>query len=357
MYYGFKTQPKFVLRMTNRFNEKEWSLVQNWIEDSTFIHWAKQTNQEHIEKWENHLNNHPYEWELAKVAKSLILGIHFKEISENLTDNQRALKSMLSRIGKDDSSIKVRRSKIIKIRNYKRIAAVATFLLMITSLIYWQFIHNPIIILATDFGHQVEKVLPDGSTVILNANSKLTYKKQDSRNVTLEGEAYFNIKKIPETNAIFHVSTPDLSVKVLGTSFNVNTRNELTKIFLEEGKVRLDVNDARGENIEMNPGDFVSYSKKHDNLEKNLAAVSALQTASWKEGALIFKNTPLMEALFEIEDIYGIQFVIQTESLKKETISGGIPIMDLGVTLKTLTEIYGIRMKSTGKRYFIEGRD
>ncbi len=53
-----------------------------------------------------------------------------------------------------------------------------------------------------------------------------------------------------------------------------------------------------------------------------------------KEGSLIFKYTPLLNALFEIEDIYGIPFIIRTDALKKETISGGVPIKDLYITLK-----------------------
>ena len=62
-----------------------------------------------------------------------------------------------------------------------------------------------------------------------------------------------------------------------------------------------------------------------------------------------------MEALFRIEDIYGIQFIIQTDDLKMEKISGGVPIKDLEVTLSTLSEVYGLQMEAIGKRYFISG--
>ena len=174
--------------------------------------------------------------------------------------------------------------------------------------------------------------------------------------VWLEGEAYFVIKKKPETGEEFQIVTKDLSVTVLGTSFNVNTRNDQTEVLLEEGKVILAVANQK-QTIDMNPGDLITYSKKSNTLEENRNNAPALETAAWKEGSLIFNNSPLIEALFEIEDIYGIRFVIETGELKGETITGGIPINDLRITLETLAKVYGLKMKVTGNRYFITGRD
>ena len=74
-----------------------------------------------------------------------------------------------------------------------------------------------------------EILLPDGSAVTLNANSKLQYYTHSARKVWLEGEAFFEVKKIPETAEPFQVVTNDLTITVLGTTFNVNSRNEQTK--------------------------------------------------------------------------------------------------------------------------------
>ena len=159
---------------------------------------------------------------------------------------------------------------------------------------------------------------------------------------------------MPETNAKFQVLTEDLTVNVLGTSFNVNTRNDQTKVFLEEGKVRLKVDNPDTDFVEMDPGDLIAYSKKQNKLKENRKNASSLENASWKEGTLIFNDTSLPHALYEIEDIYGIHFVLQSEELKEESISGGVPIKDLNVTLRTLSEVYGIKIRSEGKRYFID---
>jgi ferric-dicitrate binding protein FerR (iron transport regulator) len=360
--HGKNTLPNVVFQkkglMSNYYNEEDWDMLDKWMEDPSFINWAEHTNMKHVAKWEHYLNRYPQHWELAKKGKMLILGISFKEVAAINHESEKALKSLLDTLqndlGKDKKTLSKKRTRAYR---FWKFAASVAAILLISAGIYWYQIHNPQIVLATNFGHQLETILPDESVVTLNANSKLRYYKQDSRKVWLEGEAYFVIKKKPETGEEFQIITKDLNVTVLGTSFNVNTRNDQTEVLLEEGKVSLAVADQKQTRIEMNPGDLITYSKKSNLLEEKRGNAPALETAAWKKGALIFKNSSLVDALFEMEDIYGIQFVIQTEELKEETISGGIPIKDLQVTLKTLTEIYGIQMQVTGNRYFITGRD
>ncbi|MEM9687654.1 MAG: FecR domain-containing protein, partial [Bacteroidota bacterium] len=87
-----------------------------------------------------------------------------------------------------------------------------------------QFSNKQTIAIATQTGDRKKVTLPDGSTVILNAESSLTYPKNftDSiRQVTLTGEAFFDIKR--NTTQPFIVKTEYLSVKVLGTAFNVKS--------------------------------------------------------------------------------------------------------------------------------------
>ncbi len=345
--------------MAKNLSDEEWYLLQQWLDDPTFIHWAQQTNRQSVATWEEYFNQYPEKWSLAKIGKSLILGLPFKEISRKEQDGQEALSSLLDRLEGSPSvrpnslfgSVKGRRN------HYWAIAASLTIALLISGGIYWQFFHNPYVFLTTTYGQQFRTELPDGSIVILNANSSLKYQKLVPRRVILSGEAYFEVKKLPESGKEFIVSTEDLEITVLGTAFNVNTRNDHTKVFLAEGKVVLDVIDSTGRGITMNPGDLISYSKENRELVEKRTDASALKLASWKEGALIFKDTPLTEALFQIEDIYGIQFIVQLESLKKELISGGVPIKNLDVTLNTLREVYGLKMEKRGRRFFIEGMD
>ena len=338
------------------FNEPERALLEQWMEDQSFVNWAKQSDEQDIAKWENHFNIHLEQWELAKIGRMLVLGIPFEKISIDRTKGQRALAQLMNRLENGAGEEKPQQIvKIIRLPKFRWIAASIAALVLAFGAIYFSFLHNPEVLLATEYGQQLETTLPDGSVVILNAHSTLRFKKQSSRNVHLEGEAFFEVEKKPKTKAPFRVFTNDLTVTVLGTSFNVNARNDQTKVFLEEGKINLKVADPQAEIIEMNPGDLITYSKKQNKIKENSNNVSALENASWKKGTLIFNDTPLTKALYEIEDIYGIQFVYQTDDLKQQTISGGVPIKDLEVTLQTLTEVYGIQILEQGKRYFISG--
>lgn len=336
-------------------NDAQKELLEQWLEDQSFINWALQKDEKDTSTWEHYFNDHPYHWELAKEGRALLLGISFKDISIDPVSGHEALNRLMGQLEMNPTRpIQLPTAKTFSLWKSWRVAASIAIFMLVSGIAYFQFFYHSEIVLATAFGEQLETQLPDGSTVTLNANSSLKYHSSEPRKVWLTGEAFFEIKKIPETNAGFQVLTQDLTVDVLGTSFNVNTRNEQTKVFLEEGKVKLKVDAAASDVIDMNPGDLVAYSKKQNKLSETRKNASALENASWKEGTLIFNDTPLEKALYTIEDIYGIQFVLQSEELKDEIISGGVPIKDLDVTLQTLHEVYGIRIRPEGKRYFID---
>ena len=338
------------------------ALLEKWLSDPSFVSWAKHNDDEAIAKWEEYLNGEPLLWETAKAGRKIILGIPFKEISRDKAKAEKSLNTLFEKLSATNSADRKEdirpqhKTKILKIRRRWLMAASMVVFMLISSVAYFQFFESSEVLLSTRYGEQTEILMPDGSTVTLNSNSRITYNTKNPRLVRLEGEAFFEVAKMPETNEKFLVITPDLAVNVLGTSFNVNARNDQTKVFLEEGIVELEIEDVEEEVIKMKPGDLITYSKKENKLKENRKNVSVIENVSWKEGAIIFNKTPLTEALFDIEDIYGIQFVIETDNLKEEEITGGVPIRDLKVTLETLNEVYGIQIRSEGQRYFLSNR-
>lgn len=343
--------------MNINLRDEEIKLIERWLNDPTFVNWAKRSNEQDTAKWEQYFNNHLQSWELGKVARSMATGIPFRDIPEDQVRREEALSQLIKRL-EEKTEGKHSASKVRRLSRSRLLLAVASVALVLVAsgFIYFQLFYNPQVILATDYGEQLEHVLPDGSKVTLNANSTIKYFSRTPRAVWLDGEAFFEVAKIPQTKEKFNVWTTDLAVTVLGTSFNVNTRNDQTQVFLEEGKVALELEEMKAEIIEMEPGDLVTYSRKEKKLGEKKKNASALENASWKEGSLIFKDTPLPEALSDIEDIYGIQLVVQTENLNSEVISGGVPIKNLEVTLVTLSEVYGIQIKEEGGRYFLSGQ-
>ena len=334
--------------------EEEKQLLEQWLDDESFINWAHQSDDRDIVKWERYFNDHPGHWAVGKMAKEMVLGVRFRAIGTQPAQAEKGLAELLDRL--DSSAVPskfVGRGRKLWTYPVLRIAAAIALLGMIGTAVFVRGFYNPEVILATNFGEQMERQLEDGSTVVLNANSKLRFFTRNPRKVWLEGEAFFDIVRKPATGEKFEVVTNDLEVNVLGTSFNVNTRNDQTEVFLQEGKVELRIDNHRDEPIEMQSGDLVAYSRKQHKVSKKRSNVSSLERASWKEGALIFNNVLLPEALFDIEDIYGIQFVLESDELREEVISGGVPIRNLEVTLQTLRQVYGIQITQKGKRYFL----
>lgn len=335
---------------------QESELIDTWLEDPSFNNWAKGVNEQDMAKWERYFQAFPEHVELGKRARILAKGIPFKAIPRNDPRKQQALSRLMQHVVENNNHPKVpanvRRLNRI---GFLRIAASISVLIVAAALLYFQVLSNPKVIIATDYGQQLEHDLPDGSKVTLNANSTLTYHPLNPREVWLNGEAFFEVKKMPETKARFNVWTTDLSVTVLGTAFNVNTRNDQTQVFLKEGKVQLELEAQSTRVIEMDPGDLIVYSKKKRQLSEKKKNASLLESASWKEGSLMFKDTPLPEALDAIAAIYGVQFIIESDNLQQKVISGGVPIQNLEVTLVTLSEIYGLDIRKEGNNYYLNG--
>ncbi len=237
-----------------------------------------------------------------------------------------------------------------------RLAAVAATLLFLLGGAWLYFYQNgdgETMIVHTGYGETKSIVLPDGSEVTLNANSTLRYNEywanNTSRQVWLEGEAFFEVAKKPATGQKFRVLTSDLTVEVLGTIFNVNTYRDATSVFLEEGKVQLELLGQEDPLI-MTPGEIVSYSKTAGTLPERLQTQPFPHT-SWKDGIMVFNQTPLEEVLTKMEEIYGIAFEVADPNYLKLQITTGIPVENATLALSLLEATLG--MKFTEKEgYF-----
>lgn len=163
-------------------------------------------------------------------------------------------------------------------------------------------------------------LLPDSSTVWLNANSTLEYTPEFGktlREVTLKGEAFFDVKK---DSKAFVVRTDNMQVHVKGTRFNVEAykKNATVKTTLEEGKVELHV-DGNNEFFTMKPGDQIILNTRLNNVI--VQKVDPSDFSAWKEEKLVFDNTPLSEVITKLENRYKVSITIRSEKAKRERLS------------------------------------
>lgn len=167
-------------------------------------------------------------------------------------------------------------------------------------------------------GAKSKVTFPDGSVVWLNAGSKVKYDSsfaKESRNVALSGEGYFEVSKNEELP--FVVNTGNLSVKVLGTKFNLKSYEEDSevKVILKEGAVRVGdfLTDAAPVVLEPNQ----RFTLRKADLAMQVDSVDASHIENWRNGAMTFDKVPLEEIAKELQRLYDIPVRIEKEYLKR----------------------------------------
>ncbi len=329
--------------------------LKKWLNDPSFHNWAKNSNAADYQQWEDWLMKNAAYRNLAETAALIIKGIRFRDIPVNEQENAAALEKMWQRLSYTaQPSARVRSIQAYGYKFGLRLAASIALLLFAGIFLYHQLAIRPYVEVHTNYGEKIELVLPDQTVVVLNANSELRYAKQNPRKVWLTGEALFQVKKKPETNEKFLVLTNDLTVEVLGTVFNVNSREKKTEVFLEEGKVKLNLKDKAKSDVMLSPGDVLTYSANQNNPYRKARSEAKLHT-SWKDGVLILKGTPLQEVIQQMEDLYGVRITLQNDTLARHKMTMAIPIENVDIALATLENTLGlhIQQQSNGE-YWIE---
>ncbi|NGM60300.1 DUF4974 domain-containing protein [Sphingobacterium sp. SGG-5] len=166
-------------------------------------------------------------------------------------------------------------------------------------------LYNTII---TPKGGEYSLALPDGTKVWVNADSKLRYPiafDKDVREVELEGEAYFEVEKVYKNGKKlpFIVKTGQQRLKVLGTSFNINSyQNDITTT-LVEGLVALEYNGLEGRQY-LRPSQQSNFSKSTKEL--SVRTVEPFYSVAWKEGKFAFEGASIYKVMDDISRWYDI---------------------------------------------------
>lgn len=222
----------------------------------------------------------------------------------------------------------------IKIRLYKKIgwatlkyAAIVVLCILPTFFVTKSMVnyHNGEMLncINVPLGQRTEVTLQDGSTIWLNAGSKLTYPSQFSgneRKVHLEGEGYFEVKK--NHHVPFIVETEKLIIKVLGTKFDVRcySKSEIQQASLYEGKVKVYLPGQKEENsVTLMPRQRVLLKKNNLYIEQMDVQD---QSSSWKDGFLAFDNTKLCDIVSALGSYYGVKVIIRNSNLRDVRYTG-----------------------------------
>jgi ferric-dicitrate binding protein FerR (iron transport regulator) len=185
-------------------------------------------------------------------------------------------------------------------------------------------------------GVRTKFLLPDGSTGFLNSGSRLKYPVQfiGERQVELVGEAFFEV--VHNENNSFHVHTPNLDIKVLGTVFNViaNDDEDTEEIVLQNGKV--DISTATGNQLAvLKPNEKLTLNIENQSFVKD--EVEASQYTSWKDGQLVFRNENMQQVAHRLSRWYNAEVVVDDQMLKDYTFHATFIDEPLDEVLKLLS--------------------
>lgn len=275
----------------------------------------------------------PEELEVFKGSKDYEI---YTSITEGLSklktkayDEDLAYAEFKEKLNKNNKKPEV---KVVKMSFFKLTAIAASLLLLLG---FGYFATN--VTYETQIAQLENIVLPDNSKVTLNAKSTLTYNKvlfSLQRKLNLTGEAFFEVEK----GSNFTVQSTHGTVQVLGTKFNVISRNEYFETTCFEGKVSVSKSDNKDI---LSSGQQVRYIK--ESKENNTVITSAISSPKWLEGISEYKSTPIQYVLENLEAHFDVAFDLTKLENKEALFSGQFPHNNLDEALENVLLPMGIR--------------
>ncbi|MEQ8882751.1 MAG: FecR domain-containing protein, partial [Cyclobacteriaceae bacterium] len=322
------------------------------VADDYFRQWVQYPDENNQKFWDDWIKQHPEKLETINEARNIVRHLNFKIAQPEQADIQEVREKIKESIEKPVVSLPISSSKKREWGILLKSAAALVAGITLLGLVYFYLDQEQLTTYTTQFGETQHIILPDSSTVILNANSSLSFSLdwQNKREVWLQGEAYFSVKKLEEkaiqgSNSLtlpvkFTVHTEDIEVVVLGTRFNVNERRGTTKVVLNSGRVQLK-NTTSKEIMDMKPGDLVAFSKSDKKFIKKIVDPELFFV--WKEGHFEFDGTPIKTVAKMLEEIYGYQVSIEDEILAGRKFTADIPSHDIEILLELIAESLDVK--------------
>ena len=273
-------------------------------------------------------------------------------------DSQQALNYFFKRTAPNKQQIINKEKMSIGRRSWSVAVAVVLALLFITSYVTFKQANKQIleqfadVVIEAPIGSRTKMYLPDGTLVWLNCDSKITYSQGfgvKDREVTLSGEAYFEVEKNEEQS--FIVKTEELKVTVLGTKFNVKNypKEDEVAITLQEGSIVVCNNLKEENDIRLSPNQMVFLNKHEQKMR--IVNVNASNSMEWTNGYLFFDEVLLADIIKELERNYNVNIMLEDNALETFRFYGNFDVRE-----QTIEEVLDVLTRTNKVNYKIEGR-
>jgi ferric-dicitrate binding protein FerR (iron transport regulator) len=305
------------------------------IEDESFIRWVKNNSWQDANYWEEKIRQNPEIMEDTEAAKKLI---------EHFSANDSPVeKDYLDGIWDKIDNATTEKGRIRPFRSiylYAASAAAVLIFLVIGLLPQMETF-------TTENGEITNVTLPDDSEVSLNAGSQIVYsgnRFNTHRKVQLTGEAYFKVSK----GNTFSVVTTEGTIKVLGTTFNVRSRDKKLSVICYTGKVKVSdhftsVYLTKGEKTAKLPGEILQDAQPTDTNEG----------LKWRNGLFYFQNTSLKEVLAELSRQYDAVIYLP-ESEEKRVITTSFDNKNITSALFNILWPLNLKAENKDGKYIVQ---
>lgn len=210
------------------------------------------------------------------------------------------------------------------------------------------------IIKETKPGEKLKTKLPDGTSVHLNAGSKLIFPSHFSdstRVVRLEGEGFFDVAKNKEKP--FTVRTKTMDITALGTAFNVNAYRDNQKDHVALASGKLLIKNTKDQKVRIDSGQTITLSRADYSFSES--ELNYLNHIAWKDGILYFNNNTFSEIKKILERNYGVEFIMDGDMVSiQNTYTGIFKDEVLDNVLKILSFSMGFKYEINGKEILIK---
>jgi len=252
------------------------------------------------------------------------------------------------------------------ITHFYKYAAIIVFAVLLGSAGYYFGFRNNVTEVYSEIisiQNQIinEYILPDGSVVALNSNSKLVFPKKfkgDTREVTIEGEAFFDVKPNPEKP--FIINAGNARIKVVVTSFNVSAypETETVEVVVQTGKVQVISKNTEAltsvYEVYLVPGEKGTLFNKNSTLEKS--ENTNPNFLSWKTRDFIFNDIPLNEVFTCLEKTYHVKIQVTDPELNDLKLNAQFDKKPIDFILNVVGLTFNLELSVENEQYIFSSR-
>lgn len=300
----------------NEFNNAPYELIINGLDGVLSVE-----EQQELTNWRSlSPENEELYQQISLVANDIELLTVYQNLNPDASWNK-----FRSLIENEENAPKIiplkSKDKITYLDKLKWILPIAASFLLIVWFSIYQFNNKNKLMVVGTILHQHKMItLPDGTEVLLNENTKVSYQEnnydQERTFNLIEGEAFFNV--IHNANKPFKVRIDNIEVKDIGTSFNIRKEKQAVVVVVNSGIVSL-ANQASGNQMMLKANQKGIYNI----ASGNIAAITndEINYKAWADKNLQFIKTPLTDVAKELEDTYGTKIRLEDNSLSSKTLT------------------------------------